>query len=159
MPEYEKLVHLLEQKRALFSDFLEATLVIKSGTEDEMDALEAHILQRSLLIEKIDHVDVLVDQICSNMAGGSKMKDVVRNKADFGSLTEAEQTVYLTAQELRRIISIALREDALAVDHMKRMMDRLQENIKKNNINVKMAGYYRSMQQTADKGAFYNQKG
>lgn len=158
MEEIEKLVTLMEQKKQYFTYFLNESSMAVNLTLPEIGRYEKALEKRGQLILKIDELDGNIQSITENMVNGSEVLAAMKNTCSYGSLTPSLQRLFESGQEIFQIINMIQETDRQAAANLNRLMGEVQDKIKENNKNTKLAGYYSHLDYGVKKGFLYNEK-
>lgn len=158
MEELNKLVDLLEQKKQYFIYFQNESSMAVNMTLTEIDQYENALEKRGQLILKIIRIDEEIRQIAEDMENGTEVLAAMKNACSYGSLKPPLQKLFEMGQEIFRIINMIQETDRQAAANLNRLMAEVQDKIKKNNKNTKLAGYYSHLDYGVKKGFLYNEK-
>ena len=157
MEMLEEMRALLREKTACFLLYEEETRKMISDEAEDVDQITAAIEARQRLIEKIDGIDGEIKKIRDSSPSGARLYGILKNECDYRNLSGEEKRLFSDGQELFKIMTRIHELEIRAAEGMGKILDELQEKIKKSNVNSRFTGYLKQMDQGA-KGMLYDRK-
>lgn len=160
MSSNSKILELLETKRELFIQYEAETEKIKSNSADETDLITEVLSKRDSLRVRIEQIDNEIEETCRLDENGELLYKAAKNTCDYGTLPPELKTVFDAGQKIYQVIARIQSDEELVLMNFKKVKDQLQELIKQNKKDSKLAGYlkYTGTGNMAKMGSIYDKK-
>lgn len=133
MEKFNEIYKLLLEKKELFLCYESVTRSILSSDVEHMDETQEFIDSRQEMIDKIEEISKKVEETLKDDPNKNYINDLIANKCDASNLTEQEELIYYTSQEIFSVMNLAYRMEQTAIEMMEGEKEAILEKIKKSN--------------------------
>lgn len=126
----EQICELLDSVKEKLVRFEKETIEILSC---DMEKIEGHTENRVSITKELDVIFGQIDDICSTMENGAKIRKIIKNVSAFTDVAPEEEEIFLKAQEIFSVLNRIKDSDIQAVDRINLEKEMLIRKIKQTN--------------------------
>lgn len=146
---------LLEQKKALFTEYEQATQAL---LDCEADTVENYITQRGQKAIEIDALTEEIARLCSGMPASDLLLDATLARIDFAKLPPEYHSVFYEAQAVRSVAHRVSETDKQVVVRLEQLRDEALLNIRQNQNVPKIKKYLTDLSDRPSAGSLTDGK-
>lgn len=139
-----QIVELIQQKKALFTKFMEVSQKMLVSDIDTLVILDE---QRTDLRNQIDELDITLKKVYENEADADYIYRVLKNQENKGEIPLEYGEIFDASQSLYSLIYQIKENEVQVLAHLNLAKEKLLKQIKENQQSGKVVGYLKSLDQ------------
>ncbi len=155
MNDIDKLCEVLKEKKAVFTQYEEATMAMLSC---EVDDVEQYIIQRDTLAIKGEELNNRIAKVCDMHPDKERLIATTNALINYDKVPQEYHELYEKAQAIRSIGNRVLESDKKVMERMAMWQKNALKSIKQNQNMPKIKKYLTDLTEKKSSGMLRDQK-